>query len=57
MRFMNLIILYYFMQGLNNTREFAGNNYYFSMHILFTTIYLLQEQELNPRTYSEPEKM
>jgi hypothetical protein len=57
MRFMNLIILYYFMQGLNNTREFAANNYYFPMHILFTTIYLLQEQELNPRTYSELEKM
>jgi hypothetical protein len=44
---MNLIILSYFMQGLNSTREFATNNYYFPMHILFTTVYLLQEQELN----------
>jgi hypothetical protein len=35
------------MQGLNSTREFSTKNYYFSMHILFTTIYLLQEQELN----------
>jgi hypothetical protein len=25
------------------------------MHILFTTIYLLQEQELNPRIYSKQE--
>jgi hypothetical protein len=25
------------------------------MHILFTTIYLLQEQELNPRNYSKLE--
>jgi hypothetical protein len=43
------------MQGLNSTREFATNNYYFPMHILFTTIYLLQEQELNPRIYSMQE--
>jgi hypothetical protein len=25
------------------------------MHILFTTIYLLQDQELNPRIYSKQE--
>ncbi len=25
------------------------------MHTLFTTIYLLQEQELNPRIYSKQE--
>jgi hypothetical protein len=55
MRFMNLIILSYFMQGLNSTREFATKNYYFPMHILFTTIYLLQEQELNSRIYSKQE--
>jgi hypothetical protein len=41
------------MHGLNNSREFATNNYYFPMHILFTTIYLLQEQEINPRIYSK----
>jgi hypothetical protein len=52
---MNLIILSYFMQVLNSTREFSTNNYYFPMHILFTTIYLLQEQELNPRIYSKQE--
>jgi hypothetical protein len=55
MRFMNPIILSYFMQGLNSTREFATKNYYFPMHILFTTIYLLQEQELNPKIYSKQE--
>jgi hypothetical protein len=43
------------MQGLNSTWEFATKNYYFPMHILFTTIYLLQEQELNPRIYSKQE--
>jgi hypothetical protein len=52
---MNLIILSYFMQGLNSTREFATKNYYFPMHILFTIIYLLQEQELNHRIYSKQE--
>ncbi len=52
---MNLIILSYFMQGLNSTREFATKNYYFPMHILFSTIYLLQEQKLNPRIYSKQE--
>jgi hypothetical protein len=35
MRFMNIIILSYFMQGLNSTREFATKNYYFPMHNLF----------------------
>jgi hypothetical protein len=43
------------MQGLNSIREFATKNYYFLMHILFTTIYLLQEQELNPGIYSKQE--
>jgi hypothetical protein len=55
MRLMDLIILSYFMHGLNSTREFATKNYYFPMHILFTTIYLSHEQELNPRIYSKPE--
>jgi hypothetical protein len=50
---MNLIRLYYFMQGLNSTWEFSTKNYYFPMHILFTTIYLLQEQKLNSRIYSK----
>jgi hypothetical protein len=43
------------MQGLNSTREFATKNYYFPMHILFTIIYLLQEQELNSRIYFKQE--
>jgi hypothetical protein len=43
------------MQGLNSTRKSATKNYYFSMHILFTTIYLLQEKELNPRIYYKQE--
>jgi hypothetical protein len=28
---------------------------HFSKHILFTIIYLLQEQRLNPKNYSEQE--
>jgi hypothetical protein len=44
-----------FMQVLNSTRKFATKNYYFPMHILFTIIYLLQEQELNLRIYSKRE--
>jgi hypothetical protein len=30
-------------------------NEYFPMHILFTLIYLLQEQKLNHKNYSEQE--
>jgi hypothetical protein len=52
---MNLIIFSDFMQGLNSTRECSTKNYYFPMHILFTTIYLLQEQKLNHRNYSKQE--
>jgi hypothetical protein len=51
MGIMTLTTLYDFMQVLNSTRKFSTKNHYFSMHILFTTIYLLQEQELNPRIY------
>jgi hypothetical protein len=43
------------MKGLNSTREFATINYYFAMHILFTTIYLLQEHQWNHRNYSKQE--
>jgi hypothetical protein len=52
---MNLIIFYDFIQGLYSTREFSTKSYYFPMHILFTTIYLLQEQQLNHRNYSKQE--
>jgi hypothetical protein len=52
---MNLIILSYFMQGLNSTRKYYTKNEYFPIDILFTTVYLLQEHELNPRIYSKQE--
>jgi hypothetical protein len=45
--------LYDFIQVSYSIRKLYTNNYYFSKHILFTTIYLLQEQNLNPRNYSE----
>jgi hypothetical protein len=38
-------------------RKLYTNNYSFPKHILFTMIYLLQEQNLNPRNYSEQEKI
>jgi hypothetical protein len=44
---MNIIIISSFMQGLNSTRKYYTKNESFPMHILFTTVYLLQEQELN----------
>jgi hypothetical protein len=53
MGIMALTTLYDFMQVLNSTREFATKNYYFPMHTLFTIIYLLQEQKLNPRIHSK----
>jgi hypothetical protein len=40
------------MQVLNSIRKHT-NNEYFYRHILFTKIYLLQEQKLNPRNYSK----
>jgi hypothetical protein len=44
-----------FMQVLHSAREVYTKNYYFSMHILFTKIYLLQKQILNPKNYSKQE--
>jgi hypothetical protein len=55
MHFLNLNILSDFMQVLNSTRKHSTKNEYFPMHILFTTIYLLQEQKLNHRNYSVQE--
>jgi hypothetical protein len=46
-------MLYDFMQVLNIKREHPTNNEYFPMYILFTRIYLLQEQKLNHRNYFE----
>jgi hypothetical protein len=34
------------------TKHWVKNDY-FPIHILFTTIYLLQEHKLNPKNYSE----
>jgi hypothetical protein len=44
---MHLIMLYDFTQVLYSTRKFPTKNYYFYKHILFSTIYLMQEQNLN----------
>jgi hypothetical protein len=52
---MNLNMFYDFMQVLNIKMKHPTKNEYFSMHILFTTIYLLQTQKLNHRNYSEQE--
>jgi hypothetical protein len=48
-------MLYDFMQVLNSARDIYTKNHYFSMHVLFTTISLLQKQRLNPRNYSKQE--
>jgi hypothetical protein len=50
---MHLIMFYDFIQVLNSSREFYTKNYYFPMHNLFTIIYLLQKQRLNPINYSK----
>jgi hypothetical protein len=42
-----------FMQVLNSIRKHSTKNEYFPMHILFSTIYLLQKQKLTHRNYSE----
>jgi hypothetical protein len=52
---MNLNMLSNFMQVLNINRKYATKNEYFPMHILFTTIYLLQEKQLHHRNYSKQE--
>jgi hypothetical protein len=55
MRFMHLIMFSDFMQVLYINRMHPTKNEYFPMHILFTTIYLLQEHKLNHRNYSQQE--
>jgi hypothetical protein len=52
---MNLTMLFDFMQVLNSIRKYYIKNQYFPTHILFSTIYLLQEQKLNHKNYSEQE--
>jgi hypothetical protein len=53
MIFMNLIMLFDFVQVRNILRKHPTKNEYFFMHILFTIVYLLQKQILNPRNSSE----
>jgi hypothetical protein len=52
---MHLIMFSDFMQVLHIKRLHPTRNEYVSKHILFSTIYLLQEQELNHRIYSRQE--
>jgi hypothetical protein len=52
---MSLNKLHDFTQVAYSMRKVYINNYYFPKHILFTTIYLLQEHNLNPGNYSEHE--
>jgi hypothetical protein len=52
---MNLIMLSDFIQVLISRRKHTTKNEYFTRHIIFTTIYLLQEEKLNPKNYSEQE--
>jgi hypothetical protein len=55
MRFIHIIMFFDFMQVLLIKRRHPTNNEYFPIHILFTIIYLLQEQRLIPRNYSKQE--
>jgi hypothetical protein len=48
-------MLYDFIQVLNSARDVYTKNHYFLVHILFTTISLLQRQRLNLRNYSKHE--
>jgi hypothetical protein len=44
-----------FLQVLYNARKLPTKNLYFSKHILFSTIYSLQEQKLNTSNYPRQE--
>jgi hypothetical protein len=52
---MHLILLFEFLQVLYSAWKLPTKNYYFSKHILFSIIYLLQEQKLNPKNYYKQE--
>jgi hypothetical protein len=52
---MNLIMLFDFIQVLHIKRRLSTKDAHFSEYILFTMIYLLQEQKLNPRNCFEQE--
>jgi hypothetical protein len=48
-------MLYDFIQVLHLKRSPSTRIDYFSTHIQFTTIYLLQGQKINPENYSKQE--
>ncbi len=52
---MHLIMFSDFMQVLHINRMHPTKNEYFSKHMVFTMIYLLQEQKLKPRNYFNQE--
>jgi hypothetical protein len=47
MRFIDLTMLYDFIQVLNIKRRLSTSDEHFSEHILFTVIYFLTKQGLN----------
>jgi hypothetical protein len=53
MHFVNLNMLYDFMQLLNINRKHPTMNEYFCMHILVTIISLSQEKKLTHNKYYE----
>jgi hypothetical protein len=53
MRFAKLTWFSDFMQVLTIIRKHYTNNEYLPKHIVFTMIYLMQKQKLNPRNYFE----
>jgi hypothetical protein len=55
MKCIHLIRFSGFIQVISSVRKFYTKNYYFSMHKLFYTIYLLEEYRLNPNNYSKLE--
>jgi hypothetical protein len=55
MRYINLILLFDFIQVLISKRKHSTQDEYFPSHILFSTIYLLLEEILNHRNYFERE--
>jgi hypothetical protein len=50
-----LILLFEFMQVLDIKMKHSTKNEHFTKHTLFSIIYLLQKQKLNPNKYSKQE--
>jgi hypothetical protein len=48
-------MIYDFIKVLHSARYIYTKNHYFSMDILFTIIFLLHKQRLNPRNHSNQE--